>query len=61
MPIGVERDRDGRVPGHVRYRLQVDAPLEKERRAGVAEVMEAEARQPRAFDERLEGTGRALM
>lgn len=42
----IQRDRDARVSEHVGDDLGVDTPSEKERHAGVPEVVEADGGQP---------------
>jgi hypothetical protein len=52
--IGVEGDGYGSVPEHLGYYLWVDVLSEQERGARMPEVVEADLRQSRPLQERLE-------
>ena len=49
MRVNVERDRDGRVAEALGDDLRVDARLERERRVGVAQVMQSDLRNSAPF------------
>ena len=44
MAVGIEGDGDGGVPKHLGDDLRVDVPRQQERGAGVAKIVEADAR-----------------
>lgn len=54
VAVGVEGDADVGVPEHLGDDLRVDALREQQGGAGVPQVVEANVRQPRLLEERLE-------
>ena len=50
MSVGVQREACRKMPQHARYGFDVHAVLERHRREGVTQVMEAPASGGTAFD-----------
>ncbi len=55
VAVGVEGYGNGRVAQELLHKLSVDAPAEKDRGAGVPQVVEADLGQPRALKGPFEG------
>ena len=49
MGVGVQREASGEVAQHTGDGLNVHAVLQRQRCEGMAQVVEADARQPRTF------------
>ena len=55
VAVEVERDRDRRVAEHLGNDLRMHAATQEQRRGGVAQIVEADPRQPRVLEHSLEG------
>ena len=60
MSVGVQRETCRKMPQHTRYGLDVHTVLQSQRCEGVAEVMKADAGQPRPFQHPLEHVQHAV-
>ena len=60
MRISIQREACRKMPQHARYGLDVHTVLQGHRREGVAEVMKADAWQPRPFQHPLEHVQHAV-